>query len=94
MLPQHRHRGVLRADAEPRVGPLQPQDRGQLAATSEHGRGDRVQVRLTLAKFSSETEARAALERVKKGGDLAVEARRSLDATLAARGGDTEKTAN
>ncbi len=52
-----------------------------------HGSGD--QVRLTLAKFLTEDEARAALERVKKGGDLAAEARRSPDPSLAATGGDT-----
>lgn len=52
-----------------------------------HSTGDAV--RLVLVKLASEADARAALERVRKGGDLAVEARRGLDAQLAARGGDT-----
>lgn len=52
-----------------------------------HASGD--QVRLTLAKFLTEEEARAAVGRVKKGGDLAAEARRSPDPNLAATGGDT-----
>jgi hypothetical protein len=52
-----------------------------------HQSGD--QVRLTLAKFLSEPEAAAAAERVRKGGDLAAEARQSPDQSLAAAGGDT-----
>jgi parvulin-like peptidyl-prolyl isomerase len=52
-----------------------------------HSSGD--QVRLTVAKFLTEAEAAAAAERVRKGGDLAAEARHSPDPNLAATGGDT-----
>lgn len=52
-----------------------------------HASGD--QVRLTLAKFLTEDEARVALERVRRGGDLAAEAGRSPDPNLASTGGDT-----
>lgn len=44
---------------------------------------------LVILKVATEPEARAALERVKAGGDLGAEARRSPDRALAARGGDT-----
>lgn len=45
--------------------------------------------RLVLAKVASEEEARALRERVRKGAELAVEARHSADPALAAQGGDT-----
>jgi peptidyl-prolyl cis-trans isomerase C len=45
--------------------------------------------RLVLVKLATEPDARAALERVRSGGDLAAEARRSVDGGLAARLGDT-----
>lgn len=52
-----------------------------------HQTGDSV--RLVLVKLETEAAAREALQRVQKGGDLAAEARRSLDPALAGRGGDT-----
>jgi parvulin-like peptidyl-prolyl isomerase len=45
--------------------------------------------RLVVVKVTTEQEARAALDRVKGGGDLAAEARKGVDAVLAKRGGDT-----
>lgn len=45
--------------------------------------------RLVVVKVTTEQEARAALERVKAGGDLGAEARRSVDPVLAQRAGDT-----
>jgi peptidyl-prolyl cis-trans isomerase C len=45
--------------------------------------------RLVLVKVPSEAEARAIVERVKAGGDLGEEARRSADAAAAGRRGDT-----
>jgi hypothetical protein len=47
------------------------------------------QLRLTLVKVATEAEAKGVLERARKGGDLAKEARAGLDPALAARGGDT-----
>lgn len=47
------------------------------------------QVRLTLVKVATEAEARGIVERVRGGGDLAAEARGSIDPALAARKGDT-----
>jgi parvulin-like peptidyl-prolyl isomerase len=55
-----------------------------------HQTGDSV--RLVLVKLETEADARAALQRVKAGGDIAAEARRSLDPRLAAAGGDTGQT--
>lgn len=52
-----------------------------------HSSGDSI--RLVLVKLGTREEAAAALARVKGGGDLAEEAKRSLDPTLAGRGGDT-----
>lgn len=52
-----------------------------------HSTGDVV--RLSLVKLVSRQEAEAALARVKAGGDLAAEARRSVDAALVKSGGDT-----
>ncbi len=46
-------------------------------------------VRLVLVKLATEAEAKAALARVKAGGDLAKEAAASVDSSLASRGGDT-----
>jgi hypothetical protein len=46
-------------------------------------------LRLVVVKTTSEEEARAALARVRAGGDLGAEARRSVDAALAARSGET-----
>jgi peptidyl-prolyl cis-trans isomerase C len=45
--------------------------------------------RLVLVKVPSEAEARAIVERVKAGGDLGEEARKSADTAAAARRGDT-----
>jgi peptidyl-prolyl cis-trans isomerase C len=52
-----------------------------------HSTGDAV--RLVLLKVTSEAEARAALARVRAGGDLSDEARRGADPELARSGGDT-----
>jgi hypothetical protein len=52
-----------------------------------HETGDSV--RLVVVKLETEADVRAAMERVKAGGDLAAEARRSLDPRLAAVAGDT-----
>jgi hypothetical protein len=52
-----------------------------------HSTGDAL--RLVLVKVATEADARAALERVRKGGDLADEARRGVDGSLSSRGGDT-----
>jgi parvulin-like peptidyl-prolyl isomerase len=52
-----------------------------------HATGDSV--RLTLVRVETKADADAALARVKKGGDLAAEAKRGLDPGLAAKGGDT-----
>jgi hypothetical protein len=52
-----------------------------------HSSGD--QLRLVLGKYATEEDARAVYDRVKAGGDLAAEARRSVDSRLAAQGGDT-----
>lgn len=94
----------LGLDRDPVVAGLVAQERRRMAADAfaisavpepseadlrslYHQTGDSI--RLVLVKLETEADARAALERVKAGGDLAAEARRSLDPRLAAAGGDT-----
>lgn len=70
---------------------------GEVAAASEpseaqlrelfHAGADTL--RLVLVKVETEADARAVLERVQAGGELAAEARRGVDPRLAASGGDT-----
>jgi peptidyl-prolyl cis-trans isomerase C len=52
-----------------------------------HQTGDSI--RLIVVKLETEADAGAALLRIQAGGEISAEARRSLDQTLAARGGDT-----
>lgn len=94
----------LGLDRDPAVTGLLAQERRRIAADAfaasvvpepteadlralYHETGDSV--RLVLAKLETEADARAALQRVQAGGDLAAEARRALDPRLAASGGDT-----
>jgi peptidyl-prolyl cis-trans isomerase C len=81
-----RRRLSVEALVEEELARLPPTPEAELKSAF-HATGDSV--RLILVKLASEADARAALARVKGGGDLAREAAGSADTTLAARGGDT-----
>lgn len=73
---------ALVADAAAKTQPPE-----ELLKQLYHSSGDTV--RLTLAKFTSEADAKAAADRVRAGAALGEEAKRSVDAALARASGDT-----
>jgi len=80
-----RERRRLAADAF--IGSMIPEPPEAQLRELFHQTGDSA--RLVLVKVTTEAEARAIVERIKAGGDLGEEARRSADAGAAARRGDT-----
>lgn len=76
-----------RLASEALVAKMTPEPTEELLRDLYHQTGDSI--RLVLVKATTAEEARAVLDRVRKGGDLAVEARKSADPRLAARAGDT-----
>jgi peptidyl-prolyl cis-trans isomerase C len=82
---KQRRRLAFDAQAADHAAKAQPRDE-QLRELFHSGADS---VRLVLVKVETEADARGVLERARKGGDLAAEARRGVDPRLAAAGGDT-----